>query len=74
MSKANLIALAEACSRVRGSIGRMLLAADGSPEQIDAGNVYRSSLEDLLRVVREEQCGLYLEIAGEFASKRTAGD
>ena len=69
MSQSNLIALAESCSAVRGAIGRMLLAAEGSPERGVAADAYDRALRSLLRVAREEECGVYLEVAGEIASR-----
>ncbi len=68
MSNANHIALAEECSLVRVAIGRMLLAPDESPERVAAEKVYRRHLRRLLRLVREEECGTYFEIAGEIAT------
>lgn len=68
-SQTNLIALAESCSAVRGALGRMLLAADDSPERNAAAESYRRALTALLRTVREEECGLYLEVAGELATR-----
>jgi hypothetical protein len=68
MSQVNLIALAESCSGVRSSIGRMLLAAEGAPERAAATEAYRRSLRELLRLAREEECGMYLEVAGELAA------
>jgi len=67
MSHANLVALAESCSAVRASIGRMLLCEEDSPERQAASEKYRRSLRALLRVAREEECGTYLEVAGELA-------
>lgn len=69
MSQTNLIALAEACSAVRGAIGKMLLAAADSPEHAKASESYQRSLRTLLRVAREEECGVYLEVAGEIATR-----
>jgi hypothetical protein len=68
-SQANLIALAESCSAVRAALGRMLLAAEDSPERAAAADAYRRALTTLLRTAREEECGLYLEVAGELASR-----
>ena len=69
MSHANHIALAEECSRVRAAVGRMLLAPDDSPERVAAEKAYRGHLRKLLRLAREEECGMYLEIAGEIATR-----
>lgn len=69
MSQANLITVAESCSAVRGAIGRMLLAAEDSPERDKAAEAYDRALRSLLRAVREEECGVYLEVAGEIASR-----
>jgi hypothetical protein len=68
-SQANMIALAEACSAVRAALGRMLLAAEDSPERAAAQESYRRALTTLLRTAREEECGLYLEVAGELATR-----
>lgn len=69
MSQTNLIALAERCSAVRAAIGRMLLAPEDSPQRAVAAEAYHRALRNLLRVVREEECGLYIEVAGELATK-----
>jgi len=69
MSQANLIALAESCSGVRAAIGRLLLSAEDSPGRAAATESYRRSLRSLLRIAREEECGMYLEIAGELATR-----
>ncbi len=69
MSQNNLITLAEACSAVRSALGRMLLAPEDSPERAAAAETYRAALRRLLRAAREEECGVYLEIAGELATK-----
>jgi hypothetical protein len=69
MSHANLVVLAESCTGVRASIGRMLLAAEESPERAAASESYRRCLRNLLRIAREEECGLYLEVAGELATR-----
>jgi len=69
MSPARLVALAESCSSVRASIGKMLLAPEESQARSDATEKYRSALKALLRLAREEEYGIYLEIAGELATK-----
>ncbi len=69
MAQADLVTLAESCSSVRAAIGRMLLAAADSPEREAAAEKYRLSLRTLLRIAREEEYGIYLEVAGELASK-----
>lgn len=68
MSSENLIRMAESCSIVRRSIGRVLLLPDGAPARSEAEEQYRASLRDLLRLVREEECALYLEAAGELSA------
>jgi hypothetical protein len=68
MADTDLLALAECCSGVRASIGRMLLATEGSAERGHAAETYRRSLRSLLRLARQEDAGLYLEVAGELAS------
>jgi hypothetical protein len=69
MSHANLIVLAESCSAVRSAIGRMLLCAEESDQRTAAEAAYQRALRSLLRIAREEECGAYLEIAGELATK-----
>ena len=63
-----LIQLAESCSSVRSSIGRCLLSAEGSEERSAAVETYRRSLRELLRQARDEEAGLYLEVAGELSA------
>lgn len=67
MPSENLIRLAESCSAVRHAIGRMLLAVPGSDARADAEASYRESLRTLLGLVREEECGMLLEAAGELS-------
>ena len=69
MTTDRLINLAESCSFVRSSIGRLLLTAEGSEERSAAADAYRRSLHDLLRNAREEEAGLFLEVAGELSSR-----
>ena len=69
MSHSDLITLAESCSAVRGAIGRMLLCRENSPERAAAAETYGRSLRTLLRVAREAECGVYLEVAGEIAAR-----
>lgn len=69
MSQAKLIALAESCSALRASIGRMLLVDPEGPEHDAAVAAYERAMRNLLRQAREEQCGLYLEVAGELATR-----
>jgi hypothetical protein len=64
----NLIRMAESCSAVRRAIGRMLLAPEGSEARAEAERAYHESLRELLREVRDEECGLLLEAAGELSS------
>ncbi len=68
MATDRLIQLAESCSSVRSSVGRLLLAAEGSEERSAAVDTYRRSLRELLRQAREEEAGLFLEVAGELSS------
>ncbi len=70
MTNDRLITLAESCSAVRASIGRMLLAGELTEERAEAREAYRAALRMLLRAAREEECGMYLEIAGELSSAR----
>jgi hypothetical protein len=70
MPQANLVVLAESCSAVRASIGRMLLTSEDSPARDAATDKYRRSLKALLRAAREEEYGLYLEVAGELAPRK----
>jgi hypothetical protein len=69
MAQSDLVTLAESCSAVRASIGRMLLAAADSPEREAAAEKYRRALRTLLRIAREEEYGIYLEVAGELATR-----
>jgi hypothetical protein len=69
MSQANQIALAEACSLVRGAVGKLLITQEDSPQRAAADGAYRKALAELLRIAREEECGLYLQVAGELATK-----
>jgi len=66
MPNDRLIHLAESCSAVRASIGRMLLSEETSEERLAAADSYRRSLRTLLRLAREEECGVFLEVAGEL--------
>lgn len=67
MSSENLIRMAESCSVVRRSIGRVLLSPEESDARTEAAEQYRAALRELLRVVREEECAIFLESAGELA-------
>ena len=68
MTNERLIQLAESCSAVRASIGRMLLSDEASEQRAEATDCYRDSLRELLRVAREDECGLFLEVAGELSA------
>ena len=68
MTTDRLIQLAESCSAVRSSIGRLLLSAEGSEERSTAVEAYERSLRELLSRAREEEAGLYLEVAGQLTS------
>jgi hypothetical protein len=46
----------------------MLLSEEASDERLAALDSYRRSLRDLLRLAREEECGVFLEIAGELST------
>jgi hypothetical protein len=67
MTNERLIHLAEACSSVRSSIGRMLLSEEMSDERVAALETYRRSMRMLLQLAREEECGVFLEVAGELS-------
>lgn len=67
MPSDNLIRMAESCSVVRRAIGRLLLTPEGSPERVEAEATYRGAVRELLLRVREEECALFLEAAGELA-------
>ena len=71
MSSENLIRLAESCSVVRRMIGRALLSPEDSPARAAAEEEYRAALRELLRIVRDEECALLLESAGELSRGRT---
>ena len=64
MPDPQLIALARSCSRLRTDIGRMLMAKDDSSDRVDADERLHESLRDLLRLARDQDFGLFLEIAG----------
>ena len=68
MTNDRLITLAESCSDVRASIGRMLLSDELSEQRAEALDSYRRALRRLLRAAREEECGMFLEIAGELST------
>ncbi len=68
MTNERLITLAESCSAVRASIGRMLLADEGSETREQAARNFRNALRELMRRAREEECGLFLEVAGELSA------
>jgi uncharacterized protein YbgA (DUF1722 family) len=65
MASERLILLAESCSALRASIGRMLLADRGSVEHAAAAEGYDQALRDLLRHARQEELAVYLEVAGD---------
>ena len=67
MSSDNLIRMAESCSVLRRSIGRLLLTPENSAERAAAEESYRRALRELLLRAREEECALYLEAAGELS-------
>ena len=67
MTNERLITLAESCSAVRASIGRMLLSDEQSEVREEAARAYRASLRELMQRAREEECGLFLEVAGELS-------
>ena len=67
MSQDRLIHLAESCSAVRASIGRMLLTPENDRNRDDVVASYRQALRSLLQAAREEECGLFLEVAGELS-------
>jgi hypothetical protein len=46
-----------------------MMSAEDSPERAAALDAYHRRLRDLLRLAREEECGMYLEIAGELATR-----
>lgn len=62
-TQANLIALAEACSRVRRDVGALFMAPEGTVQREAAEAQLRESLRRLLEEAREEDTGLFLEVA-----------
>ena len=70
MTTDRLIHLAESCSAVRSAIGRLLLSGEGTEERAAAAETYRRALRELLRSAREEEAGLFLEVAGELSSTK----
>lgn len=67
MPSDNLIRMAESCSVVRRAIGRLLLTPEHSAERAAADEAYRKAVRELLQHLREEECALFLEAAGELA-------
>lgn len=67
MASDELIRMADSCGAVRRSIGRVLMTPDGSEERVAAEERFRDELRVLLRHVREQECSLLLEAAGELA-------
>ena len=65
-SQANLIAVAEACSHVRRDVGRLFMTRDGTDAREQANRKLRASLRALLRRAKDEDCGLFLEVASEL--------
>jgi hypothetical protein len=65
-TQANLIALAEACSRVRRDVGALFMAPEGSAQRDGAEAHLRESLRRLLEEAREEDTGLFLEVAAQM--------
>ena len=63
-SDANLIGLAEACSRVRADIGRLLMAKGDLAARAAAAERLSASLRTMLEHARENDAGLLLEVAG----------
>ncbi len=70
MPAVELISLAESCSQLRAAIGRMLLCEQSAHERDAAEEQYRRALRDLLNIARREECGLFLEVAGELPARR----
>lgn len=64
-SQANLLRLADACSRVRKDVGHLFLTTDESPERVKAQKELRRSVRGLLEAAREEDVGLFLEVAAQ---------
>ena len=69
MPSDNLIRMAESCSVVRRSIGRLLLTPENSTERAAAEEAYKRSARALLLSVRAEECALFLEAAGELSNR-----
>lgn len=66
MESDDLILLAESCSRLRASIGRMLLTSEADGGDVErAREEYRLALRTLLQRARDADCGVYLEVAGQ---------
>ena len=66
MESDELIRLAESCSQLRASIGRMLLTGQTNPDDLErAQQVYRRSLRKMLEHARRADCATFLEVAGE---------
>ncbi len=65
-----LFELAGSCTRVRSAIGQLMLAEHSVGDVSSARRDYRDSLRRLLVLAREEDCGLYLEVAGDLAAQQ----
>lgn len=62
-----LIALAESCGHTRVSVGRLLMAREGTEDHQAAAERFENHLRELLRLAREERPGMFLEVASELA-------
>lgn len=65
-SQANLLRLADACSRVRKDVGHLFLTTDESAERVKTQKELRRSIRSLLEAAREEDVGLFLEVAAQI--------
>jgi hypothetical protein len=67
-SQANLLRLADACSHVRKDVGHLFLTTDESAERVKAQKELRRSIRALLQAAREEDVGLFLEVAAQLSA------
>lgn len=65
-SQANLIALADLCSRVRADIGHLFMTPENSEERRKARKQLHRNLRTLLETAREEDVGTFLEVAAHL--------
>ena len=65
-SQANLIRLADLCSRVRKDVGHLFMTPEHSAERVAAKKKLRRNLRSLLETARDEDVGTFLEVAAHL--------